>query len=61
MGKKGSLAKMMVSPIIRFIKFYIIKLGFLDGLTGFMISRISAHAAFLKYAKLKQLNKLPKK
>lgn len=61
MGKKGSLTKMMVSPILRFFKFYFIKLGFLDGLTGFMISRISAHAAFLKYAKLKQLNKLPKK
>jgi hypothetical protein len=57
MGKKASLLKIKFSPLIKFIKDYIINLGFLDGYTGFVISRVSAHAAFLKYAKLRQLDK----
>ena len=57
MGKKARLFKIKFSPLIKFIKDYFINLGFLDGYTGFVISRISAHAAFLKYAKLRQLNK----
>jgi glycosyltransferase involved in cell wall biosynthesis len=58
MNKKASLFKIKFSPIIKFIKNYFINLGFLDGYTGFVISRISAHAAFLKYAKLRQLYKM---
>jgi len=57
MGKKASLLKIKFGPFIKFMKDYFLKLGFLDGYTGFVISRISAHAAFLKYAKLRQLNK----
>jgi glycosyltransferase involved in cell wall biosynthesis len=56
-GKKASLFKIKFSPLKKFTRDYIFKLGFLDGYTGFVISRISAHAAFLKYAKLRQLNK----
>lgn len=50
-GKKPSFFKMMVNPVVRFFKFYITKLGFLDGKYGFIISVISAHEVFLKYAK----------
>jgi len=57
MGKRASLIKIKLSPVIKFTRDYFLKLGFLDGYTGFVISRISAHAAFLKYAKLRQLNK----
>lgn len=50
-GKKPSFFKMIVNPVVRFIKFYFTKLGFLDGKYGFIISVISAHEVFLKYAK----------
>ncbi|MEW6467489.1 MAG: glycosyltransferase family 2 protein [Bacteroidota bacterium] len=43
------------SPVIKFVRDYFIKLGFLDGKAGFTISRISAYGAFLKYKKLRTL------
>lgn len=54
-GKKFKLYKMLLSPIARFTKDYIIHAGFLDGSFGFTVSRINAYAAFLKYYKLKKL------
>lgn len=56
-GKKAGYLKLLISPIVKFIKGYIIKLGFLDGYYGFIIAMNSAHAAFLKYAKLMDFNK----
>ncbi|MGV9012796.1 MAG: glycosyltransferase family 2 protein [Flavobacteriales bacterium] len=54
-GKRASWAKLLVSPVAKFIGDYFFRTGFLDGYHGFIIARISAHATFLKYAKLKQL------
>jgi len=53
-GKNTGLIILFCSPIIRFIRDYFFKLGFLDGYYGFIICQLSAHAVFLKYAKLKQ-------
>jgi len=55
-GKKSSLLKIALNPLWRFIRNYIIKLGFLDGRTGFIIASNSAHAVYLKYVKLHKLN-----
>lgn len=52
MGKKSSLAKILYKPIARFLKMYVLKAGFLDGLTGFTIAVNNAHAVFLKYLRL---------
>ncbi|MBI2259138.1 MAG: glycosyltransferase family 2 protein [Flavobacteriia bacterium] len=57
-GKKATLIITVFSPIIKFIKDYFIKLGFLDGATGFTICRISAYATYLKYKKLSKLWKI---
>ncbi|MFI5150590.1 MAG: glycosyltransferase family 2 protein [Bacteroidia bacterium] len=54
-GRKGSLYKMIVNPIAKFIGDYFLKLGILDGKAGFAISRISAYATWLKYSKLRKL------
>ena len=54
-GKKASVLKMVLSPIVKFIGDYVIKLGFLDGAAGFTICRISAKHSFLKYKKLRRL------
>lgn len=54
-GKRSSLFKVVFSPIFKFIRDYVFKLGFLDGYYGFVISAISSQATFIKYVKLKQL------
>jgi glycosyltransferase involved in cell wall biosynthesis len=58
-NKKGSLIKIIFSPIVKFKKDYIFRAGFLDGYFGFVISVISAFATFMKYVKLRQLHKQP--
>jgi glycosyltransferase involved in cell wall biosynthesis len=42
-------------PMFRFLKGYFLRGGFLDGVHGFMIALMSAYGAFLKYAKLWEL------
>ena len=44
-------AKVVVSPLVRFIKFYLVKLGFLDGVPGFVHIAIGCMNTLLKYAK----------
>ena len=53
-GKKSNLFKILFSPLFKFYRDYIFKLGFLDGYYGFVICMISSHATFLKYVKMKQ-------
>jgi len=49
-GQQGSLLKLLLKPIGKFIETYFLKAGFLDGLPGFIISVNAAHSMFLKYA-----------
>lgn len=51
-GKKHFLLKMIFSPPINFIMNYFIRLGFLDGIHGFVLATFAAHESFIKYAKL---------
>ncbi len=54
-GNRSNLFKIFFSPLFKFIRNYFFQFGFLDGYSGYIICRISAHATFLKYVKLKQL------
>ena len=54
-GKKSSVFSQYLSPIWRFIRDYVIKLGFLDGASGFAIARISAYGVYLKHKKIRHL------
>ena len=56
-GVRAGYAKLFFSPLARFIKFYVIRLGFLDGGPGFAHVAIGCFAAFAKYAKLIELSK----
>ncbi|MFM7014862.1 MAG: glycosyltransferase family 2 protein [Bacteroidota bacterium] len=56
LGKKTSLIRIYVKPVVRFIRDFFFKAGFLDGKYGFVIARISAHAVFLREKKLKALH-----
>ena len=51
-GKKVSFSRLIFSPLMRFVKFYVVKRGFLDGLPGFVHITIGCFAAFLKYLKV---------
>jgi len=55
-GEKSNIFKILIKPSARFIKHYIIKLGFLDGFAGFVLSIILAFGVFLRYLKLWLLN-----
>jgi glycosyltransferase involved in cell wall biosynthesis len=55
-GKKAPLYKLILNPVAKFIDHYFLHLGFLDGKAGFLISKISAYATFLKYKKLNALH-----
>lgn len=54
-GQRGSMLKVLFSPMVKFLWDYILRLGFLDGFHGLVIASVSAHAKFLKYAKLRAL------
>jgi glycosyltransferase involved in cell wall biosynthesis len=54
-GKKSSLFKILFSPLFRFLRDYIFKLGFLDGKYGFIIAKLTAKEVYFKYKKLSKL------
>ena len=60
-GKRVSAWRLMLSPLGRFIKFYFLRLGFLDGVPGLVHIVIGCHNSFMKYAKLMQLARGEKK
>jgi hypothetical protein len=42
----------VLSPVFRFIKYYFVRLGFLDGVPGLVHISIGCFNSFCKYAKL---------
>ena len=57
-SKKASFFKRYFSPIIRFLRDFIFKKGFLDGKTGYKIALGNASAVYRKYQILKKLRKI---
>ena len=51
-GRRASVAKLVLSPIVRFVRFYVFRLGFLDGIAGLVHIAIGCETSFLKQAKL---------
>ena len=56
-GKRASILQLVFSPVVRFIKFYFIRLGFLDGVPGLVHIVIGCIASFFKYAKMRAAQK----
>ena len=54
-GRKNYYIKMLFSPAFVFCKAYFLKMGFLDGLHGFITAVFNSRTNFLKYAKLWEL------
>jgi len=59
-GVRASTWRLFVNPLVRFVKFYIVKLGFLDGGAGFAHIAIGCNNTFHKYLKLLELQKAAK-
>lgn len=55
-NKRVSIWNLFLSPLCRFCKYYFIKLGFMDGLAGFVHISIGCFFVFVKYLKLMSLN-----
>jgi glycosyltransferase involved in cell wall biosynthesis len=53
--KKADYGALFISPLFRFIKFYLLKQGFRDGLPGFIHIAVGCINSFMKYAKLIEL------
>lgn len=51
-GKRAKLGDLLLRPSFTFLKMYILRLGFLDGITGLILCALSASYVFTKYAKL---------
>ena len=56
-GRGGNMLHLLLSPVVRFIKFYLMRLGFLDGLPGLLHISIGCVNSYMKYAKLIELRR----
>jgi glycosyltransferase involved in cell wall biosynthesis len=53
-GERANTARLLLSPLVRFVKFYLLRRGFLDGVPGLVHILIGCGASFAKYAKMLQ-------
>jgi glycosyltransferase involved in cell wall biosynthesis len=56
-GRRASIASLLFSPLFRFVKFYVLRLGFLDGAAGLVHIAIGCGNSFVKQAKLLALER----
>ena len=56
-GKRSGLVKAVVKANYKFFYMYFVRLGFLDGASGFVIAILGGYYNFLKYLKLYELER----
>ena len=56
-GVSAGALHLLLSPVVRFIKFYVLRLGFLDGVPGLLHISIGCMNSYMKYAKLIELHR----
>ena len=57
LGRSAGVVHLLLSPVVRFFKFYVLRLGFLDGVPGLLHISIGCMNSYMKYAKLLELHK----
>ena len=60
-GRDATVAQLVLSPVVRFFKFYFFRLGFLDGVAGLVHISIGCMNSYIKYAKLAELQRADRK
>lgn len=56
-GEDAPLARIVLSPLTRFLKFWLLRGGWRDGLPGFVHIVIGCQNSFMKYVKLRDLRR----
>ncbi len=56
-GRSAGWVQIALSPLARFVKFYVLRRGFLDGVPGLVHIAIGCFNSMMKYAKLRALEK----
>jgi len=56
-GKRSGVVSILVRPLLRFLKMYIVRLGFLDGAEGAQLALLGAFSVYLKYSKLWEMTR----
>jgi glycosyltransferase involved in cell wall biosynthesis len=56
-GMRVTIYHVMIKPAARFFIHYVIRLGFLDGFTGFLVAKTQAYGVLTRYIKFWLLNK----
>jgi len=56
-GRRARRLDLVVRPAARWINFYVLRTGFLDGWRGFLLACLAAHYVQMKYAKLYALER----
>lgn len=56
-GRRARLTDLVLRPPLRFLGFYVLRRGFLDGWRGLLLAYLAAHYVRLRYAKLWLLNR----
>jgi glycosyltransferase involved in cell wall biosynthesis len=51
-GQGTTLADLLLRPLWRFVRFYLMRRGFLEGLAGLFVAQSAAFYVFVRYAKL---------
>jgi hypothetical protein len=54
-GRRAGIDGLLLRPGLRFLRAYVLRRGFLEGIPGFLVATVTAFYVFLKYAKLWEL------
>jgi (heptosyl)LPS beta-1,4-glucosyltransferase len=57
-GKRATLLDVIARPPLRFLRQYVLQLGFLDGAHGWLLCALASTQVFLKYAALREKSRL---
>lgn len=60
-GKRFHMRNLILGPPAAFVKMYLLKLGFLDGIEGFILSVFSAYYVLVKNMKLWEMENIERK
>lgn len=56
-GRRATVLHLVLSPLLRFVKFYFARFGFLDGLPGLVHILVGCRNSHMKYAKMRSILK----
>jgi len=60
-GRRCGIADLLLRPPFAFLRTYVLRLGFLDGIEGLVISATTGWLTFAKYVKLRELSRASRK